>query len=333
MAELLAINQSQVKSWRRCQKEWDYKYRLHLVPRQKQLPLYKGSWGHAALETHYKRGDWRIGYNKYLAEYNKLFEEQKAELNKRGNLPDAVKRIIQSYLWYAKRDNWEVVLVEKTFDITFRGVRIKGTIDLVIRDKDTGYTWMIDHKFVGSIPQASAFHAMDPQLMLYPWAAKKAWGLEITGVMWNYVKSKPPTLPRINKDGSVSKRKIVTDYPTAYKFLKANDYDPKDYSEYLKPLMKSSPFIRRYRRPREKGVTSQIILEYLKSAREIQDHDGVVRNITRDCPQCAYQSPCQAELNGMDSSPILRKYFVEEDTTEKHGEYDAAEFEGDDEEE
>jgi hypothetical protein len=332
MTELQVINQSQVKSWRRCQMEWKFKFQDQLRPKRRVLPLYKGSWVHACLETHYKQGDWTIGYNTYLDEYNSLFDEEREVLDKKGKLDDQVKRIVQSYLWYTRKDNWKVILVEKTFDFKYEGVRIKGTIDLVIEDLDTGMTWMLDHKTASQIPTASSFHAMDPQLFLYPWALEKVTGMEIDGIMWNYLRSRAPSIPKINKDGSLSKRKILTDYPTAYRFLKNEGYDPNDFSDMLRPLMRNSPFIRRYRLPREKSVTDRIIREYLTTAWDIQDaYAGarklLVRTITRDCPRCDYQELCQAELNGMNTEAMIKASFVKEDSTQKHGDYFDPEFE------
>jgi hypothetical protein len=155
---------------------------------------------------------------------------------------------------------------------------------------------------------------MDPQLILYPWAAKKLWGLDITGVIYNYVKSKAPSIPKINKDGSLSRRRIVTDYPTVYLFLKRHGYDPKDYWEVLKPLQKRSPFLRRYRLPREDTVLKTVLREALITSYEIRDHRYVTRTITRDCArQCGYHDLCRAELNGFDTSIMRRTDFKEED--------------------
>jgi hypothetical protein len=323
---LAPINNSQVKRWRECRKAWSYKYPQQLVPKHKRLPLYKGSWVHACLETHYKQGDWKIGYNEYLEEYNKLFEEEQAALNTRGHLPTVVKRIIQSYVWYTRKDNWKVVMVEQTFDFVFHGIRIKGTIDLVVEDED-GHRWLIDHKTATSIPPASAFHAMDPQLQLYPWAADQAWDFRIDGILWNYVKSKAPSIPKMTRAGAISRSKIVTDYPTMYRFLKENGYDPQNYTQILRPLAKESPFLRRYKLPRGGVATDTILSEFMVTAQEIYDQPPIIRTIGRHCVMCDYLKLCQAELNGFDTTNLRRSDYEIEDVTIKHGNYDPAEFE------
>lgn len=319
---------SEVKTWQRCPKQWDYKYGQDLVPRRRQRPLFLGSWVHSCLEAYYTQGDWKIGHAPYVAEWNKLFDEEREELGKKGPLPDLVKRIIQSYLWYYRDDPWEVLYVEQEFKVKLKGdVGVKGIIDLVVRDAE-GLIWVIDHKTASTIPEATAFHAMDPQLMVYPWAASKVLGIEPAGIIYNYVKSKPPSLPKLNKDDSLSKRKISTDYPTAFRFLKENGYDPKEFAALLKPLQRRSPFLRRYKLPREKVVTLSVLQDFLTSSIGIRDHTRTPRVITRDCARgCGYHDICRSELNGFDTSNMRKQEFT---LRSKEQDYVEPEVENDD---
>jgi hypothetical protein len=318
---LKAISWSELKTFQRCPKQWEYKYDDRLVPKAKARPLYLGSWVHAALESYYVGGDWRIGHNEYLKDYNKLFEEERIGLEtKRGrrgpSLPDIVTRIMKSYVFYRKNEGWTVKAVEQPFEvdtplkINGKVQPFQGIIDLVIEDLE-GRWWVVDHKTAGTIPEATAFHAMDPQLMLYPWAAKQAWGWDIAGVIYNYVKSKPPGIPQLTRAGALSKRKIVTDYPTVLRFLRDNNFDPAEFLDVLRPLRKRSPFLRRYRLPRERVVTKQILLDSLSTAKRIRSTERRYRVITRDCStQCAYHDLCRSELNGFDTSLMRKQKFT-----------------------
>lgn len=319
---LKAISWSEIKTFQRCPKQHEYKYGDRLVPKRKARPLYLGSWVHAALESYYVGGDWRIGHNEYLKDYNKLFEEERVDLEtkrgKRGRpLPDIVSQIMKSYIWYYRDEGWTVKAVEQEFEVETplkikgRMQPLQGIIDLVIEDPE-GRWWIVDHKTAGTIPDASAFHAMDPQLMLYPWAAKQAWGWDIAGVIYNYVKSKPPSIPELTKKtGQLSKRKIVTDYPTLSRFLRSNGYDLEDFADILRPLRRKSPFLRRYRLPREAIVTKNILLDSLSTAKRIRSTSRRYRVITRDCStQCSYHDLCRADLNGFDTSLMRRQNFT-----------------------
>lgn len=318
---LKAISWSELKTFQRCPKQHEYKYVDRLVPKKKARPLYLGSWVHAALESYYVGGDWKIGHNEYLKDYNALFEEERIALEtKRGRrgerLPDIVTRIMKSYVYYQRNEGWTVKAVEQPFEVDTplkidgKVQPFQGVIDLVIEDPE-GRWWVVDHKTAGTIPDASSFHAMDPQLMLYPWAAKQAWGWDIAGVIYNYVKSKPPGVPKLTKAGNISKAKLVTDYPTLRRFLLANGYDPLDFRDVLRPLRKRSPFLRRYRLPRETIVTKEVLLDSLATAKHIRKAKRRYRVITRDCASmCSYHDLCRAELNGFDTSLMRKQNFT-----------------------
>jgi len=317
----ISFSHSELKTYERCPKQWSYKYLEELVPRKKARPLYFGNWVHRALESHYKQGDWRIGHQEYVADWNALFDEERTELRKRGRgmsppFPELVERIMKSYVWYYREEGWTPRVIEHEFRVPtpllWKGKRFifKGIIDLIVEDSE-GYLWVVDHKTATTIPEPTAFHAMDPQLMLYPWAAKIDLGLDVMGVVYNYVKSKAPGIPRINRDGSVSRRRIVTDYPTLRRFLRSEGLDPALYADILRPLRRQSPFLRRYRLPRETFVTREILTDALSVAKHIQTDKRHYRVITRDCQRmCAYHDICRAELNGLDTAHMRKMMFT-----------------------
>jgi len=323
--ERITFNQSRIKAFNRCPKSYEYKYIQLLNPKKKVRPLFMGSWLHRALETHYTQGDWKVGHQEYVTEWDKLFTEEKEELSKKfGPMPDAVERIMRSYVWYYRDDGWKPYMVEQILEVETPLVVdgkifvFKGRLDLVVED-ESGLYWLVDHKSASIIPQPTSYHAMDPQLMLYPWAAEIQYGIEITGVIYNYVRSKPPSVPGINKDGSISRRKVDTDYPTLLRFLKQNGFEPSDYIDALRPLAKRSPFLRRYRLPRESHVTKEVLLDTLSTAKRAQETKRFTRSITRECSQCSYHDLCRAELNGFDTSKMRESNYIvgEEDYVSK----------------
>lgn len=310
------FNQSRLKTFDRCPKQYDYKYNQLLQPKQHERPLFLGSWIHACLETHYRDGDWKIGHQIYVNQWNKLFEEEQLALRQKGKrllppLPEVVERIMKSYLWYWREDGWKPKYIETVLEVPTplkidgRVFVFKGRLDLVIEDDD-GLLWLVDHKSASTIPQPTAFHAMDPQLMLYPWAAEKQMGIQLAGIIYNYVGSKPPSVPKINRNGTISKRKVKTDYPTLLRFLKQNDFDPADFKPVLKQLYRKSEFLRRYRMPRERVVTREILLDTLSKIKRIDETKRFTRTITRDCVRCPYMDICRAELNGFNTE-LMRK--------------------------
>lgn len=331
--EFMSVSWSQVKTFQRCPKMWSYKYVDRLQPKDRKKAPYLGNWIHRSLETFYIDGDWKKGHREYIAKYNKLsLEEQEAisrGRKKKGGwtpLPEQAERIIRSYLWYWRHDGWKVLAVEWEFEVEIGrftdGNRViivmaNGKIDLIIEDEEDESRWVVDHKSTGSIPDKSSYHGMDPQLMLYPVGVKKdpKLGYDVAGVIYNYVLSKPPTVPQLTKKtGQISKRKVLTDYLTAKRFLKDNGYDPADFTDFLAPLRKRSPFLERYRMPRESHVTKKILRDFVATAKEIhrekrkKEH---VRNITKDCAtMCDFFELCRGELNGFDMSHLRKVNYT-----------------------
>lgn len=339
--QIVNFNQSRIKTFNRCPKQYEFKYVQLLEPKKRVRPLFLGSWVHAALETYYSQGDWKIGHAEYVKAWDGLFEEERMALRTRGKtvgptLPDIITRIMRSYLWYYKNDGWKPKYIEQILEVptplVVNGKRFvfKGRLDLVVEDEE-GLLWLVDHKTAGTIPQPNSFHAMDPQLMLYPWAAEIQYGIKIAGVLYNYVKSRPPSIPGINKDGSLSRRKIVTDYPTLFRFLRDNGYDPNAYSHILKPMARKSEFLRRYKLPREVKVTKEILLDTLSIVKRIEETKRFTRTITRDCVHCSYHDLCRSELNGFDTT-IMRKAqytITEEDYVQDGSHTDGSDTEED----
>jgi len=330
--ESISISWSQINTRRRCEQKWKYKYKDRLQPKRRGRALHIGNWLHRCLETFYLEDDWKIGHQEYLDEWNKLFKEEQEMLSQKGRkkskvwtpLPIQIEQIMKSYIWYHRHDGWKIIAVEEEFEVligqftTYDGITVhvyaNGRIDLIVED-DEELTWVVDHKSTGSIPEPGAFHAMNPQLILYPVGMKKKEGLKVAGVIFNYVSSKAPSTPQMTKKTKqISRRKVKTDYPTFRRFLKQNGYDPADFQEILRPLKKRSPFLRRYRLPREKVVTQTIMRDLVAGARDIYESRQKKfhqRNIMRDCKTfCEFHDLCRGELNGADMSHLRKTAFT-----------------------
>jgi hypothetical protein len=320
------VSHSQISLWRQCQQRYGYRYTQRLVPKRLERPLHLGSWVHSCLQAHYEGKDWKTAHASYVKQYNKLFDEEQRQLDRGTSkkksdddlepLPKQVERIMASYLWYYRNEKIKVLGVEVRFELRVvdeDGLEyiLVGVLDLVYEDED-GLIWIRDHKVWGEIPNEGAFHTMDPQLTIYIHGAKEAMGIEAAGIEYSYIKSVAPTLPKLNKDGSISKQEISTDYPTVFTFLKKNGFDPKEYRDTLAPLAASSPFLRKYRLPRSEGVVEKIMEDADRTAREIFNStlNTNVRNITRDCDWCPYQQLCRGELFGLDMAYLRENNFT-----------------------
>jgi hypothetical protein len=318
------VHNSEIGTYRTCTKKHDYRYRQHLIPKREDRPITFGLWWHRMQETYYAEGDWKIGWSEYKKLYDKLFDEERESLDKgKEPLPLQLSRLMQSYLdnYGIEDERWTVIAVEWEWKIdyvhpTLGLVHLGGRIDLIMRDEN-GLIWVWDHKSTTSIPDRGAFHAMDPQLTLYPWAYEQITGESVAGVLYNYAVSKPPTIPTMTQKGEVSKVAITTDWRTARDFLIANGKDPDNYSGWLNELRAKNELFERMTLPRSSRVTKQILDEAVQVAIAIESGLPPTRNIGRmTCDGCRYQKLCRAELFGLDTSRMRRQeYTVDLDVT------------------
>jgi hypothetical protein len=232
----LNLNQSRVKMFRRCQKQYSFRYdypelfggtkRQEMVPKKKKLPLYRGTWMHALQEAlHWQWAGYRafsvqVGTNIYdvsswqelhedlCDEFDKLFDEEKEEL---GDIDLECERLFKSYLRFWKQDleKYDVAIIEDKpaieliVDVAlpgFENVHFKGKIDLVVEDAEYGGLWVWDAKWVKNIP-APDERMMSPQALMYVWALRQM-GYDIRGFVYNYGKTKAPAIPYVLKRSS-----------------------------------------------------------------------------------------------------------------------------------
>lgn len=316
------MTQSMLKTFKRCPRQTLYKYHDRLKPKVQPTPLKRGSWVHSLLEEHYKGGDWKETHRKLSLQYDQLFDEEKDKL---GDLPNDISRLMKSYFWHYRDDqDWEVKDVELTLETTMPdGTLYRCRVDLLV---DTPYgLFIVDHKTHRDIPKLT-FRLKDPQSALYIWAFRKE-GIPVQGFIWNYIKYLPPKPLKFNKNGSLSKRQGETDYPTAYRSIKDQGDDPKDYRDLLLPLQRQryshgapqlSPFFQRATLEKDDGILTRVVREATHTTKRankypFEKRDYVGRTVERSCDWCAYNTLCETELFGGNADVVRRQQFKEGD--------------------
>jgi hypothetical protein len=253
---------------------------------------------------------------KYRKKYRVLMAEEREMY---GDIIGDIKRIFEGYERKYATDPWRYLKVEHPVTIDLiKDVRYIGYIDKVVEDKE-GRKWLADHKAYRYIPNDDDRYS-DLQNVFYVWA----WGVQhpgepITGFVWDYLRTKPPTIPETLKKGGLSIAKnIDTDHYTYLDAIKANNLDPKDYKETLDRLKgENSKFFKRAYMPHpEKEMIDQIVQEAKDTAVEIKNLGKRLadRNMTRDCAKgCQFYHLCQTELRGIDSEFIrTTEYMISE---------------------
>lgn len=310
---------SMLKTFKACPQQAYYKYVLRLKPKVLGRPLRFGTWMHALYEAHYKGEDWREKHQQLTNEFAKLFDEEKEAV---GDLPRDCYRTMLSYLWHYRDDPWTVHEVEFTLEVELPdGAIYRGKIDMLVENQYG--LWIVDHKNHKTLPNLD-YRILDAQSALYIWAALKS-GIPVQGHIWNYVRSKAPSVPHLLKSGKrLSKSAIDTDFPTYYRAIKEYGLDPADYADKLRFLksqrytpgeIQSSSFFRRDILEKNNGMLKRVANEAFMTHKRMRAYhwdrvDAIERNVGNQCRyMCSYTDVCTMELFGGNAAPLIRQRY------------------------
>ena len=329
------ISFSEVSSYRRCPKQWEYRYLKRIKRKFKGVRLLRGEILHEMLNAYvnskiikgYDGNDpWDV-LEEYAEKFGAYFEEER---DMHGDIIGDCGKIFEGYLRKYRKDplTYEASEIKVELDLSKLGsgainVTFIGFIDKIARDAQDR-RWIVDHKFLKSIPTADDRFA-ELQLLLYVWA----YGMEnpkdkLDGVCWDYARAKAPTEPEVLKSGELSKRKNLDCDPYTYlKVIRRERLDAKQYVDMLELLEgKEDTFFERVFLPKPStNMIIEVVNDFLQTAAEIQakrDGGRCARSMsTFNCNTCEFRTLCEAEVRGLDSDFIMKSEYVPRGN--KHG--------------
>ena len=327
---MFEVGYSMIKSARRCMKQYDYKYRRNLQRKKPAAPLIRGTILHELLDARAlksMRRPTRTSFSileKYRQQYGALFREEREMYGE--NFLDDIARVWANYEKTYRDDGWKYEASEEEVTTQLdEHILYRGHLDKRVITRDR--RWIVDHKTHKTIPtEENRFN--DYQILMYLWAynreAKKADRAD--GLIWDYLRTKPPTVPEpLVKGGLSIAQSQDTDYDTyvaAMKRHKISLTDPK-YQEFLDSLRKrsSTKFFLRVPLPEpSKEMTAQVVDDFRETARVLYKATEFPRTMTRDCSWCEYYRLCSSELRGLDSKFIEKTEFEEKAIGDENGE-------------
>jgi len=271
--------------------------------------------------------DWKEVHRRYSNEFANLFDEEKDFY---GDMPTEIYQIMQSYIWHYKNDPWEWIDAEFQLEAELPdGTIYRGKVDSLIRNQFG--LWLVDHKTHKTLPKLN-FRLLDAQSALYLWAAREN-GLNVRGFIWNYIRWKAPSQPKIvYKDTRLSDAACDTDFPTMYRTIKRYKADypdtfkvrPQDV-EKLKYLQtqryewgkpQTSEFFRRDVLEKSDEMIDRVVKAGIHTSLRLHDYDFtdpdfVERVVERSCEfSCSYTDICAAELMGANIRPLVKQNYI-----------------------
>lgn len=331
MKRLPQLRNSERHEFKRCPLKWYWRYQEQLVPASVTSgPLLFGTLGHLALAEWYvpgkKRGvepqeTWeRITQELWDSVKSDPYMDEEAE----STWEDAKvlgHEVLGSYRkLYGTDEHWEVLWVEDRFhqniphpnDLRNKVARPRpiveyvGTIDLIVRDHNTGYIEYIDHKFMKTI-EVDHLYIDDQNGGYLAIGTHELRKREIIGpkesvrvLVYNFLrKALQPDKPQnakgeyLNKDGSVSKRQ-------------------------------PPPFFHRERIERTAAERNRQIERIGQEALVMQQFRNgrlpIFKNPTRDCRwDCSFFDLCNIHESGGDVEFAKSQLFRKESPYEEYG--------------
>lgn len=333
MKKPFKVSHSKIKLGRRCHKAYYYKYVLKLKKRVKSRALIVGSLVHSCLESYFRHGYYLPEIRKWKdQEFKKMFKEEQAL---HADVIPLVKELIRGYIktWDAR--GLQMLWVEKEFEVEISpGIVLIGKID-GLAECDKGRRWLVEHKTCKKMP-GEEVRIFDTQAILYTRALPFIDEEPVTGVVWDYLRTKLPAKPELLAKGGLSTRKNIDTTPEVYRReIKRHGLDPRGYEGILEELeAKRDSFYRQIRLPFNQSMGDRVMEELIITSWQLQDleerhsegEDCFARNLTRDCSWCDFNTLCHAELRGDDTEYLLKHdYIVRKDDGEKEINIDTGE--------
>lgn len=205
----IAISNSEIQTFKDCRRKWWLAYYRGLQAREPKLtgPLPLGSRVHNALEDYYRNGtDLLEAYKRLLAVDRLLFEQtfeaqDDAKVKKFNDEAELGRVMLEGYLeWLAETNadsKLDVVGVEQKvswFPEEFGGrVELIGKLDLVVRNRATGFISAFDHKTAASFDTYYKYALTNEQLRLYTLIMQESGDEVIDGGMYSLLKKSKRT--------------------------------------------------------------------------------------------------------------------------------------------
>ena len=327
-----ATSYSDINDYLTCPKKYYYRAVEGLQRQKKATALFDGINAHDWLKVFFtalQQGKttveaWNdvlnaadMAYTKYE---NVRFEDENEEV---------VKHLDETLVWiegYCNQyaEEWEILHIEEEFIIMLEsGEVISFTPDLIVRDS-SGSVWIVDHKTTSATPTAGMPFG-DTQALLY-YSGVKALYPDVAGFIFNRIRKKVPTEPRLNKTGA-KKVNNLNRIDTTYGLLKnlleeTGLMDDKDHRARLAELRDDSS---RWFWTERVYVNEQTEASIIEDVSITLDHMNYARTVGQyqrhlhedrgwgSCSRCPFQRLCHAEQVGWNTEDIRSEDYEPRD--------------------
>jgi len=309
------VRQSTLKTWRKCRRAAHHKLVEFLRPKTLRRPLKFGTLMHNLIEARAHK----ISPKKYFKSLDQSELDGYDDQEEYGDIISNASDIMHHYNQRWKDDGLRTCkgpsggIAEHKFEMPLaKGIILTGKIDMVVRSEDRR-RWMTEHKtYSKEWSEEDRWRNVQSSLYINAWTTLT--GKRLDGVLWDYIYSKPPSVPKLTQKGKISQAAIVTLPITVSRFIAANKLTSKDEG-VDSPIAAGEEGAERYFErvfvPRNLRVEKIVLNDAISTAKEMQRKLGKSKERTIDfhCNMCEFKKLCNAALTGGDVGFVKRNYY------------------------
>jgi len=320
-----------------CFKLYEYSVvdRLAVKPNLVRDSMRLGTWIHRALEIYHQGGDW----GNAVAELVNWAMEHGVDGEKAVALHNQVREIVEGYIAYwAPRAKWTAFVGEPALEVTVQGHTLSARLDSLV--VEGGALYIVESKSTQEIPSA-AWRCLDPQTALQ-WLVCKGNGLQVDGIIFNYLSTKVPPIPKWKKNGepyATTLQSVTTarafDQGLLEHVRMGVPYEVdleqaltlnQEFQELRARIVHDGAYYQRYYVYKPSEAIVGILRDVASTIRDLEaaqkaSHYRRLANLMY-CPRfCAYSELCATELTTGRRSEVLRleKYVHDDGVISREG--------------
>lgn len=335
------IHISDVRTFKQCRRKWEWSSMLRrgLESTKPYAPFFTGRAIHHCLEHYYAH---HVTFDKALEIF---LATEKEKMEATGALwpveseifdqqIDLIRGLLDHYrLWLGydagrwADDQLDFISMETSFSVPIHApsgrpsskVFFAGRFDGLVRRKDDGSYWIWETKTTRSIDELKRSLDNDEQAGGYILAAQELFKVPISGVLYNIIRKKLPTTPRLLQSGTLSLNKQID--TTAYHYMDTIKEVHPDWTmpeimaeygaflDYL--LLEGRPFFARVPIYRTQSELATLAHDLHLVALEMTRPNVAIYPTPSwmNCNFCHFRAPCLALNAGADYEFLLREEF------------------------
>lgn len=315
----LILSQSRAKLWRTCRQAHYYRYVEQLDKKAPSRPLAFGRLIHLLIETNANGDDPFEKLDEVEAQFGRQYQMHEEEY---GNIIDDTRIIMTEYLEHWNHDDGLIYIrknkrsAEHDFEVELqKDVWVKGKLDAVASAR--GLRWLVEHKSFGNyLPtEDERWRNLQSALYLRVCDITGEFG-KLTGLLWDYVLSKPAPSIKVLKSGDVSLAKGNVTLPTKYQEWAKEEGLTTSVEMMEKCIEYREKYFSRIFTPVSKVVVDGLVDDFVHTYRQIErEGDAHERSIGRHCAWCSFEQICRAELQGSDVDFIKKSLYKKRESS------------------